>query len=90
MAAPVSAEAVWRRIEACAGTDFRTVRGIRFTYAALPRTVRLLNTNRSISRTQVERALERWPVSSPKELHDLQGPSYLFAILADVRVLGRG
>jgi hypothetical protein len=65
------------------------VRGKVFTYWMRPRTITLNTTNRSISRTAVEHALRRWPVGGPGALQDLSAPSYLYAILADPRVLGR-
>ena len=85
----MTSDEVWHRIEQHAGSDFQTVTGISFSYSTRPRTIKLTNTNRSISRTQVDRALKRWPVAGPGQLGDLQGPAYLYAILADGRVLGR-
>ena len=43
-------------------------------------------TNRTLAHTQFEKAYERSPLSGPGQLQDLQGPSYLFAILTDPRV----
>jgi hypothetical protein len=45
-------------------------------------------TNRMLPRSQFEEALKRLPVSGPGELNDLQGPSYLYAILTDHRIAG--
>lgn len=82
-------EQVWQRIVRRAGSEFTQVRGKRFTYWTRPRTITLNETNRSISRTAVDKALARWPVGGPGALNDLSAPSYLYAILADPRVLGR-
>lgn len=83
-------ETVWARIVRLAGSEFRQVRDKTFTYHVRgPRTLSLDVTNRSISRRAVERALERWPVDGPGGLNDLSAPSYLYAILADQRILGR-
>lgn len=35
---------------------------------------------------EIEKAWERGPVTGPGALSDLVGPSYLFAILTDVRI----
>jgi uncharacterized protein (DUF2235 family) len=48
--------------------------------------LRLRNTNRLLPRSQVEKAYARLPVSRPGDVQDLQGPSYLYAILTDPRV----
>jgi hypothetical protein len=39
-----------------------------------------------LTRTQFQKAYERSPLQGPGQLQDLQGPSYLFAILTDPRV----
>jgi hypothetical protein len=39
-----------------------------------------------LARTQFQAAYERSPLRGPGQLQDLQGPSYLFAILTDPRV----
>jgi hypothetical protein len=80
---------VWARIERHAGSEFRQVRGKAFGYRTTARTIYLAQTNRMISRSAVDQALARWPVAGPGGLQDLSAPSYLFAILADRRVLGR-
>jgi len=79
---------VWARISALAGETFTTKTGRPFAYDSDARAVHLRNTNRSLPRAQFEAALERFPVSGPGELQDLQGPSYIYAILTDRRVSG--
>ena len=44
-------------------------------------------TNRLLPRSQFARAFERAPLGGPGQLQDLQGPSYLFAILTDPRIV---
>jgi hypothetical protein len=86
----VDGDDVWRRIERHAGHEFRQVRGKPFTYWMRgPRTITLDTTNRSISRAAVDRALARWPVEGPGALQDISAPSYVYALLADPRILGR-
>jgi hypothetical protein len=86
--------AVWDRIRQCAGDGFYTSKGFPFTYELLDREGpvwvrrggRLIN--RALSRSQFERAWARTPLESTSQVHDLQGPSYLFAILTDPRIRG--
>lgn len=63
-------------------------RGQPFTYTVIGSSVRPSTTNRMLPRSQFEAARKRLPVSGPGELSDLQGPSYLFAILTDSRIAG--
>jgi hypothetical protein len=44
-------------------------------------------TYRLLPRSQFARAFERAPLGGPGQLQDLQGPSYLFAILTDPRIV---
>lgn len=76
----------WAKITQMAGTEFHTKTGKAFSYDISGNMVSLKNTNRSLPRSHFERALERMPVSGPGQLQDLQGPSYIFAILSDPRI----
>ena len=77
---------IWDRIEAHAGSEFRQKTGRLFTYSLTGNAVIPSTTNRLLARTQFQRAYERSPLSGPGQVQDLQGPSYLFAILTDPRV----
>lgn len=79
---------VWPRIIASAGQEFHQFRGQAFTYRVLGDAIVPSTTAISLGKSQFARALDRWPVSGPGELQDLFGPSYLYAILSDVRVHG--
>jgi hypothetical protein len=79
-------EAVWRRIEAHEDEPFRQCRGGEFTYKVESGCVVPNRTNRRLPRVHFQRAYERAPLSGPGQLQDLQGPSYLYAILTDQRV----
>lgn len=79
-------EVVWNRICTCAGQDFRQVRGQVFQYAVVREAVVPTTTNRQLTKAQFAKAFERFPVSGPAELSDLQGPSYLYALLTGSRV----
>lgn len=77
---------IWARVQQHAGEVFTTVRGKESRYSARAGGVEMLTTNRVLPRADFEQALARMPVDGPGALQDLQGPSYLFAILSDPRV----
>jgi hypothetical protein len=83
-------EAVWERIRRNAGIEFRTVTGLPFTYDVPGQYLRVTRDgkeiNRSLSRTNFERALAMMPASNPGLLKGRQGASYTWAILMDPRI----
>jgi hypothetical protein len=79
---------VWARICACEGEVFYQKRGQPFTYSVVGSSLLPSTTNRMLPRSQFVEASTRLPVSGPGELNDLQGPSYLYAILTDQRITG--
>lgn len=78
--------AMWARVQDHAGETFQTVRGKEFRYSATDSGIDMLTTNRVLPRRDFEAAFARMPVSGPGALQDLQGPSYVYAILTDPRV----
>ena len=79
-------EATWDRVTRLSGATFSTVRGKHFSYEAHANGVNMTTTNRLLPRSDFQKAFERLPVSGPGALQDLQGPSYVYAILTDPRV----
>ena len=79
---------VWSNLQKCEGEVFHQIRGKPFTYRIKGQSLALTTTNRSIPRSQIERALERLPVTNTMPFQDLQGPSYVFALLNDSRIIG--
>jgi hypothetical protein len=77
---------VWLRIERFAGEEFRQVAGKGFTYTVHGGVLTPSTANRNLPRSSFHEAFERMPVDGPGKLNDLQGPSYLFAILSDPRI----
>jgi hypothetical protein len=77
---------VWQRITSNAGAEFRQKTGKRFTYTATSSSVNPSTTNRALPRGDFATAYARAPLIGPGQLQDLQGPSYLWAILTDDRV----
>lgn len=84
--ARVGIEEVWARIEAATGQTFRQIRGGEFTYEVKGNSLVPDRTNRVLSRSDFERALEFVPLKSTVPVQHLQGPSYLYAILMDSRI----
>jgi len=77
---------VWQRITDVQGQTFHQKTGRPFTYTVAHGSVLLSTANRQLARSQFARAYERLPLRGPGQLQDLQGPSYLYAILTDPRV----
>ena len=84
--AGVEFDEVWERITRNAGGEFRQKAGKRFTYTATSGSVVPSTTNRVLPRSHFEQAYSRAPLAGPGQLQDLQGPSYLWAILTDERI----
>lgn len=81
-------ETVWTRIHTHAGEIFYTKTGIPFSYHVSNKLVVLNNTNRSIPYSDFETALSLSDlrITNLKRLN-LQGPSYLYGIITDPRVI---
>jgi hypothetical protein len=77
---------VWSRIAAHAGEDFRLVRGDLFQYEVPGNYLLPVGRVRHLSRTNFAKALDRLPLENTRSVSDLQGPSYVYAILMDSRI----
>jgi hypothetical protein len=77
---------VWQRIVALRGETFYQKKGKSFTYVVSGNSLKPSTTNRQLPRSHFARGFARAPLDGPGQLQDLQGPSYLFAILADPRI----
>jgi hypothetical protein len=82
----VAFEEVWQRIILHEGHTFHQLRGKPFSYKMTGNSVEPSTTYRKLTRSQFRQAFERMPLTGPGQLQDLQGPSYLYAILTDPRV----
>jgi hypothetical protein len=79
----------WERIVLAAGQPFQTVRGMLFTYNVSGNTLRASRADRNLHRSQFERAWGLCPLRNVAQLqYQVQGPSYVFAILTDPRICG--
>ena len=85
-----SFETIWRRIEQLQGSEFLQKTGRTFAYTVEDANVLPSTTNRRLPKGDFRKAYERGPLHGPGALNDLQGPSYLWAVLTDPRVSGAG
>jgi len=78
---------VWTNILDHEGEKFYTVTGEPCSYKISGNQIVLLNTNRNIPRSNIERALTiEKPTVSKLSAMNLQGPSYILAIITDPRI----
>jgi hypothetical protein len=81
---------VWDRIRRCAGQTFSTATGLPFTYRVPGEFLRVeregREINRSLSRTNFEKAAAEMPVDKPSDIEGRQGSAYTWAILMDQRI----
>ena len=77
---------VWSRIRQHEGEGFHLIRGDVFTYEMFDNYLRPVGRVRHLSRTNFVKALERVPLDGYSSVKDLQGPSYVYAILMDRRI----
>jgi hypothetical protein len=83
-------DAVWARIVACAGQEFRTVTGRTFVYRIVSkgRAINVEHIRQKVYRTNFERVaplIDR--IDGPGSINTItRGAAYIFAILRDSRV----
>ena len=86
------ADLVWQRISKYQKEVFRTARRLPFTYEVEGTGIWFFRNgrriNRKLTRTQIDVAISRCPLSSTTEISDLIDYSYLFALLVDRRIRG--
>jgi hypothetical protein len=87
------ADSVWGRIKEHQGEEFRTARGLPFIYEVEGAGIWFFRDgrriNRKLTRTQVDVAIARCPLTSTTEIRDLMDYPYLFALLTDARIRGQ-
>jgi hypothetical protein len=83
-------DTVWRRVETHQGDEFHTATGLPFTYEVEGAGIWFFRQgkriNRKLTRTQVEKAVDRCPLGATTEIKDLMDYAYLFGLLTDVRI----
>jgi hypothetical protein len=81
---------VWERIVKCQGEEFRTKRGKKFIYRIKGQVLIPSRTNYFLSKTNFSKAFQILPLKGPGEISNtVRGPSYVWAILNDSRILKR-
>jgi hypothetical protein len=88
-------EDVWKRVVKHQGDEFKTVTGLPFTYEVEGASGIWFyrsgsRINRRLGKRELESALKRCPLLGPTDLKEFQDPSYLFGLLTDRRIIGRG
>ena len=81
-----SFESVWTRIKSHQGETFRQIRGGEFTYTITGAALYPDRVVRALPKAHFERAYEMCPLENTVPVQNLQGPSYLYAILMDPRI----
>ncbi len=82
-------EIVWNKILKNEGEIFRTKTGIEFDYLILPGNIIQINIDSlyPIHKNEFKKAFYKWPVSGPYKIKEVRGPSYVFGILNDNKIL---
>ena len=83
-------ERVWKRIVAHEGAEFRTARGLRFTYSMDGNGIWFYRSgdriNQRLARSEVDQAVLLCPISKTTDLSDFRDYSYLYGLLTDSRI----
>jgi hypothetical protein len=77
---------IWDRIRRHAGDTFTLVRGQQFTYQVTGNNVLPAGRQRLLHKSNFARAHSRMPLRATTDIKDVQGSSYVFAILTDPRI----
>jgi hypothetical protein len=84
----VDFDTVWQRIVAHAGTQFFTKTGLPFTYSITGTNVVPDRTGYPLHVSQFRVAYDQLPLRGPGDINTLvRGPAYVYAILADPRIV---
>ncbi len=82
-------EMIWKRIQKNSGEVFYTKRGIPFTYHTGENTLYFENTNCTIGKTTIERAMMvTEPTVVKLEKERIFGAPYVYGIITDKRIIG--
>ena len=85
-----SIDVVWNRLKKHQGEKFETKTGQPFTYEISGNTFLTNRTLYTITRSDFAKAIELIPIEGPGEISNLvRGPSYVWAVLHDRRIISR-
>ena len=83
-------EDVWKQLIEHSGQTFYLKGGDPFTYAVMGNLLYPSRTDYHISKNDVQKAFELIPIEGPGRLRDIvRGPSYVWAILTDKRIINK-
>jgi hypothetical protein len=77
---------VWQKVAALEGVEFRTSKGIPFTYQFRKTYIVVSNGSQSIPRTFFEKIFQRLAAGTVESSPALQGQSFILGILTDPRL----
>jgi hypothetical protein len=81
---------IWKKIIDNQGKTFYTIRKLQFTYTVDGNYLKTSRTDYNLSKTDFKKALSHYPYESPSILKDIiQGPSYVWGILHDERIISK-
>lgn len=80
-------DSIWNNIIHCAGQEFRTKKGLPFTYQVINGAVVPDRTDYPLAKNNFEKAAMIKELTGPGEIKMLaRGPTYVYAILTDKRI----
>lgn len=83
-----SFEEVWDLIVKNEGETFYTKTGIPFSYIIQGKSIITTQTDWAITKKNFHHAFLMWPKNGPGEFNNIiRGPAYVWAILADTRII---
>jgi hypothetical protein len=83
----IDIDIVWRRLKQHEGEEFRTVRGLVFTYSFRNEQFVPSRTNYQIAKSNFVKAFDLYPFKKVSDIGNIvRGGSYVFAVLTDDRI----
>lgn len=80
-------EVVWTKIKSHEGEVFHTKKGLAFTFGIRGNYFYPSRTKYAISKTDIEKAYKALSANGPGEINYVRGPSYVWAVLHDDRIV---
>jgi hypothetical protein len=82
-------EAVWTKIKTHEGEVFHTKKGLDFTFGIRGNYFYPSRTKYAISKADIEKAYKALSADGPGDINYVRGPSYVWAVLHDDRIVNR-
>ena len=82
-------EHIWAQLKKYEGEEFFLKRGKKFSYVVVGNILNPIGIKKwNIPKSNFEKAFEFMPLEGPGDIQKLQGPSYVYALLMDKRIVG--